>query len=261
MDEEHALAFALETTRRAGDIARRLFGNVRTEYKESGVPYDVVTEADREIDAFVINAVKAAFPDHGFHSEEGGGEQGARFRWTLDPVDGSSNFARGIPHFAICLGLLDGGVPVCGVVYDPITEDLFAFSKDSGALLNGTRMSASAAHALAGGTLLLTIGSRKENWTWGTELYKRLLESEVRVRNLGSSALDICFLAAGRVDAVVYGGMTLADVAPAVGILRAAGGEVYAFDTGKVAELLTTPQRVLACGDTALRDRLLSLHS
>lgn len=256
-----ALRFSIEAVKNAGEIARRMCGKVSIEYKDSGVPYDVITEADREINAYIIDAIKDTFPSHDIYSEEGGEEehQASRYQWTVDAIDGSSNFARGIPHFAICLGLLEDGVPMCGAVYNPMTEDVFSFEKTA-ATLNGLGVSVSNATKLAASNIFLTIGSRKENWPWGLTMYKTLLEEGARVRNFGASALDICFVAAGRVDAVIYGGVTLADIAPAVGTLRAAGGEVYDFDTGEIAALLLTPQKVIACGNATLRDSLRALR-
>jgi myo-inositol-1(or 4)-monophosphatase len=168
--------------------------------------------------------------------------------WTIDPIDGSSNFSRGIPHFAVCLGLSVDGVPVAGAVYNPITEELFSFEQGKGAWRNGEPLVPTTRTTLAGSTLLFTIGSRRENWPWGLSLYEKLLHAEARVRNLGASALDVCYVAAGRVDGVVYGGGSLRDISCAVGILRASGGEVYLFETGDIAPLDATPRRIIATG-------------
>lgn len=256
--DAHDLAVA--AVRTAGDIARKAFGHSQIEYKESDVAFDVVTAADRDIDAFIRGEVSHAFPSHSIHSEESGSDNGGEYVWTIDPIDGSSNFSRGIPHFAVCLGLIKHEVPVVGVVFNPITNELFSFYEGGGAFLNGVQLASEARTTLGGSHALLTIGSRKENWDWGFALQKKLMEAEARVRNFGASALDLCYLASGKIDAVMYGGVGLRDIVPAVGILRAVGGEVYVFETGDVATLTKEPQRVVASRTKALADTIRALQ-
>jgi len=240
-------AFALKTVKEAGAIARAAFGYSVIEYKKSDVTYDVVTEADREIDAFIRDAIRSLFPSHSIRSEENDAEGVTHeLVWSIDPIDGSSNFSRSIPHFAISLGLLDRGVPVVGAIYNPTTDELFSFVKGGGAFLNEVSLAPVAKLELAASTILFTMGSRQEKWDWGFSLYRHLAEADARVRNFGASALDLCYLAAGRVDAVIYGGMSLLDVAPAIGVLREVGGDIYVFETGEQASLGEQPQTVVA---------------
>lgn len=250
---------AIAVVRAAGEMAKKAFGHVRIEYKESDVAFDVVTQADRDIDVFLRAEVSGAFPTHQIHSEESGSDAGGEYVWTIDPIDGSSNFSRGIPHFAVCLGLLYNGVPVVGVVYNPITNELFSFYEGGGAFLNDVPLTSSKESVLAGGHVLLTMGSRKQNWDWGFTLQRKLLEADACVRNFGASALDLCYLASGKVDAVMYGGMSLRDIVPAVGILRAVGGDIYVFETGEVAALTKEPQRVVASRTKVLSDNIRAL--
>ncbi len=254
-----ACDLALRAVREGGALAAALFGHVRIEYKESDVAFDVVTQADRDIDGYLRTEVARAFPLHSIHSEESGSDDGAEYVWTIDPIDGSSNFSRGIPHFAVCLGLFKNNVPVAGAVFNPITSELFSFYEGGGSFLNGVPLVPAISGVLAGSPVLLTMGSRKQNWDWGFTLQKKLMENGAHVRNLGASALDLCYLAAGKVDAVMYGGITLRDVAPAVGMLRAAGGEVYIFETGEVTALTKEPQRIVATRGTALKDEIRAL--
>jgi fructose-1,6-bisphosphatase/inositol monophosphatase family enzyme len=103
------------------------------------------------------------------------------------------------------------------------------------------------------------MGSRKQNWDWGSALHRKLMEADARVRNFGASALDLCYVAAGKVDAVMYGGVGLRDIVPAVGILRAVGGDIYVFETGEVAPLTEEPQRVVASRTEALAKSICTL--
>ena len=254
-----AYDLAIAVVRTAGEMAKKAFGHVRVEYKESDVAFDVVTAADRDIDTFLRAEVSRAFPSHQIHSEESGSDEGGEYVWTIYPIDGSSNFSRGIPHFAVCLGLLHNGVPVVGVVYNPITNELFSFYEGGGAFLNDEPLAATHPAVLAGSHVLLSMGSRKQNWEWSIPLQKKLMENGAHVRNLGSSALDLCYLASGKVDAVMYGGMSLRDVAPAIGMLRAVGGGVYVFETGDIAPLTKEPQRIVASRTKALADTIRAL--
>jgi len=250
---------AVRVVRSAGDMARDAFGHVRVEYKESDVAFDIVTEADLSIDAFIRAEIVRVFPEHQIHSEESGSDDGGEYVWTIDPIDGSSNFSRGIPHFAVCLGLLKDGVPVVGAVFNPITNELFSFYEGGGAFSNGAPLAVTKAAVLAGGHVLLTMGSRTQNWDWGFTLQRKLMEADARVRNFGASALDICYLASGKVDAVMYGGVGLRDIVPAVGILRAVGGNIYVCETGDIAPLTKEPQRVVASRTEALANSIRTL--
>jgi myo-inositol-1(or 4)-monophosphatase len=251
--------FVRTLVRTAGDMARSAFGSTRIEYKESGVPFDVCTEADRSIDAFLKQEIRAKYPNHSIRSEEGDAATTSSRVWSIDPIDGSSNFSRSIPHFAVSVCLLVEGVPTLGAVYNPMTDELYSFIRGEGSFLNGTRIRASTTGSLAGSTVLLTIGSREINRKWGLELYERLFEAEARVRNFGSSGLDICYLAAGRVDAVIYGGIGLLDVAAAVGIALEAGCTIMHADDGSPLTLTHAPARMIASCSPELGQAIRSL--
>ena len=238
--------FAVATVQGAGELARAAFGNSVIQYKKSDVAFDVVTGADRDIDTYIKNSIAAKYPLHAQYSEESGAHGMSEYTWTVDPIDGSSNFSRGIPHFAICVGLLHHNVSVAGAVFNPITKELFSFWQGGGVFLNGVAIKASGRDTLAGGQVLFTMSSRAENLDWGLALYRKLFEADSRVRNFGASSLDLCFLAAGRVDAVVYGGLSLRDISPALGMVREVCGDVYAFNTGVPATFEQAPQKIVA---------------
>jgi myo-inositol-1(or 4)-monophosphatase len=182
-------------------------------------------------------------------------EVGEGYVWVVDPIDGTSNFARGIPHFAVCIGLLKDGVPILGAVYNPITRELY-HAKQTGAYLNGAKITVTSEVHLSDATVLLHIGRTEAVRAWGLALQEKFLSSAKKTINLGSSALDLCYLASGRVDGVIYGTMSLRDVASAALIVRMAGGEIYNYDTGLPAELLPEPQKIIATGTRALRDEI-----
>lgn len=222
-------------------------------------PRDIVTAVDLEVNNFLVTALKEKFPTYGIYSEEGSGQEtDSEYLWAIDPIDGSSNFARHIPHFAICIGLLQNNTPVLGVVYNPVTRELFSFKKGQGAYLNGERISVSKEIDLKNASVLLHAGRKPELWKWGGESYAKLLEHAKKVTNLGGSALDACFVAAGRVEANIYGRLTTLDIISAIGILIEAGGRVV-DETGKEIILSKTPSKVIMCNNKQIEKTVLEL--
>ncbi len=227
---------------------------------KGGNPRDIVTSVDREANEYIISAIKKEFPAHRIYSEEGNGrETGDDEQWVIDPIDGSSNFSRGIPHFCVCLGLLKGGVPVVGAVYNPVTKELFSFRKGGGAFLNGKAIQVSAVLELTKAQVVFSPGSRKSNlWDWAASSYRKLLEHSQKRGMYGSSGLDICFVAAGRADAGVYGTLTTLDIAAALGVLYEAGG-VTCTAQGELLTLSAESQKVYMANSPTMLEQLRSL--
>ncbi|MFA6503281.1 MAG: inositol monophosphatase family protein [Candidatus Paceibacterota bacterium] len=236
--------FAVQQVVAAGELLLRARDNGFETMMKGGNPRDIVTSVDHEVNDFLISAIKSAFPTHRIYSEEGGGlEEGGDEEWVIDPIDGSANFSRGIPHFAVCLGLLKDGVPVVGAVYNPVTKELFSFKKGSGAFLNGKAITVSKVTDLKEASVFLHAGRNPTLWDWGGASYTKLLGAAKKTLNYGGSALDACFVAAGRIEANVYGRLSTMDIASAIGILLEAGGRVVGTD-GTPVTLSKTPQTV-----------------
>jgi myo-inositol-1(or 4)-monophosphatase len=226
---------------------------------KGGDERDVVTSVDLEINAFLVGEITKAFPADRISSEEGGGVENSNGReWVLDPVDGSANFARAIPHYAVCIALLVDGVPTVGAVYNPMTDELFSFEKGKGAFLNGEKITVSSITEPAKAQGIIIVGHQPPLWDWGAAVYRSFLEHLKKLKALGSSALDICFVAAGRADIVAYGTLTTRDTAAAIGVLREAGGEIYTLH-GAIAELSDTRQTIVATANKELFDASSSL--
>jgi myo-inositol-1(or 4)-monophosphatase len=223
-------------------------------------PRDVVTNTDLEINEFLVGEIKKNFPDHSIYSEEGSNKAvESEYLWTIDPIDGSSNFSRGIPHFAVCLGLLKDNEAVAGAVYNPVTQELFSFKKGSGAYLNGKRIGVSPVAELAKAQVIFSPGSRKpELWDWAARSYRKLLEASLKRGMFGSSSLDVCFIAAGRADAGVYGTLSTFDIAGALGLLEEAGG-VYANEAGEKVVLSSVSQKVYLANSSAMLGQIRGL--
>lgn len=216
--------FAVTTARDAGLLIRDGQTKRFDVDMKGGDPRDVVTSVDLEANTFICDRIRSAFPDHTLYSEESGGEEVGENVWAVDPIDGSSNYARGIPHFSTVISLLRHGEPVLGAVYNPMTDELFSFEKGKGAQLNGNPIRVSDITDLSAANVFFHAGRKEELRAWGGESYRRLLGSAKKTGNYGSSALDACFVAAGRIEANIYGRLSTLDVACALGILFEAGG-------------------------------------
>lgn len=226
---------------------------------KGGNPRDVVTSVDLAVNDFIVEEIKKAFPEHGVYSEEGGGAVSkSDYQWVIDPIDGTANFSRGIPHFAVCIGLLERGVPIAGAVYNPVTQELFSFKKDAGAFLNGKPIRVSIITELAQSHVFLRAGRNPDNWEWGGESYKKLLAHANKTNSFAGSALDVCFIAAGRVEAVIYGNLSTIDIASAFGILKEAGG-VAAEAGGSEIAFSTKPQKWFAANNRKMLDEVRTL--
>lgn len=232
--------FIIQKVKEAGELVMRLREETFEKSIKENDPRNIVTSVDIAVSDFLISEIKKAFPEHAIYSEESA-EQfvESEYLWTIDPIDGTQNFSRRIPHFSVVVGLIHNGMPVAGAVYNPVTEELYSFKKGGGAFLNGKPIHVSTITDLAKAHVFLHAGRKRENWDWGGTSYRTLLEHANKTANFSGSALDICFVAAGRIEAVIYGGLAGADVAPAVGILEEAGG--IACD-GEGKAIAFTPQ-------------------
>ncbi|OBS10244.1 inositol monophosphatase family protein [Acidihalobacter prosperus] len=238
-----------------GELKPR-FRHVAAERKADG---SLLTEADLAMDRALRDALTRAWPDIDFLSEEmAPSDQAARLAsgrpvWCLDPLDGTSNFAAGLPLYAVSLALLAEGRPTLGVVYDPERDECFTATLGGGAHLNG--------RALPTRTVRQTL-QRAVGMVDFKRLPAALAERLVREppyhsqRNLGSCALEWCWLAAGRGDFYVHGGMRLWDLAAGSLILAEAGGQARTLDGETVFRPTTTARSVVAARDTGLFETL-----
>lgn len=250
--------FAVELVRQAGvRVKKSLEGEIVVSHKDG--PRDPVTNIDIEISEFLTAEIKKQFPDHSVYSEEDTGVEKAQMRgseWILDPIDGTGNFYHRIPHFAICATLLRDGVPTVGAIYNPMTDELFSFEAGRGAFLNAQPIRVSRVTEPSDAQGFLIVGHKPELWDWGAAVHPSLLHSLNKLKGLGSSNLDLAFLAAGRADVVVYGTFSMPDGAPGVGIVRAAGGEVYEVKSGNPIAVCTERQTIVAVSNKELYEKV-----
>jgi len=210
-------------------------------------PLDLVTKADIEISEFLSTRIREGFAGETIYSEEVSEvDISSGSYWSLDPIDGTTNFSRHIPHYAVVVAYIDKGVSVVGALYNPKTDELYSFEKGKGAYLNGKPIKVSNISKLEESYVLLRAGRNKDLWDWGAESYKFLLQSGVKCANLGSSGLDTCYVASGRVEANIYGTLTTIDIAAAIGLLKEAGGILVGKNGQIVENLSKDKQQIIA---------------
>jgi myo-inositol-1(or 4)-monophosphatase len=215
--------------REAGALLKDFFSrHIGYEYKGD---VDLVTEADRNSEKLIVERIRAQFPDHDIMGEEGGRrETGSAFRWYVDPLDGTTNFAHGFPVFCVSLGLEHKGELIAGVIYDPTRDELFAAEKGSGAYLNGARMQVSKTKHLSEALLATGFPSHKRHKNPNIHFYHQITLRSHGVRRAGSASLDLANVASGRVDGFWEFNLNPWDTAAGVVLVREAGGIVSRYD-------------------------------
>ena len=229
----------------------RDFGEVAQLQVSRKGPGDFVTAADLKAEDTLFELLMKARPGYGFLGEERGLVEGTdkSHTWIVDPIDGTTNFANGIPLFAVSIAYLINHEPVLGVVYNPITDESFYAARGAGAFLNGTELplrqgASSLRDAIAG------VDFKRISHHLGDELAVR--PPYYSQRNFGSSALEWCFVAAGRLDVYVHGGQMLWDYAAGRLILAEAGGQAEALDGGQLMSGPAIKRGVIAAASPAL---------
>jgi len=204
-------------------------GDLQIAYKDGRA--NLVTVADRESQQAVTDVIRAAFPDHAVVGEEGTtGDPGTEHVWYVDPLDGTTNFAHGLPFFCVSVALRSRGRTVAGAVYDPARDEMFAASLGGGATVNGLPLRVSGIARLDRALVVAQAQSVDEGEIRAyAALVRRLMQAAGGVRSLGSPALTLCAIAAGRLEAYCEYAMDAWDIAAGQLILQEAGGTLTTF--------------------------------
>lgn len=222
-----------EIAREAGALLMKYFQQhvkVKVEYKGD---VDLVTVADRESEALILKRLRAQWPSHDVIGEEGARiETGSDYRWYIDPLDGTTNFAHGFPVFCVSMALEHKGKRVAGVVYDPTRNELFSAEKGSGAFLNGEPVHVSKIANLAECLVATGFPSHKRHKNPNIYFYHQITLRTHGVRRAGSAALDLCSVACGRFDGFWEFNLNPWDTAAGVLLVEEAGGRVTDFTGG-----------------------------
>jgi myo-inositol-1(or 4)-monophosphatase len=226
--------------RQAGSLLRGFYEKgVTAEYKGD---VDLVTEADRASEQLIVSKLNAAFPAHGIYGEEGTREHlESEYRWYVDPLDGTTNFAHGFPSFCVILGLehrpsglsadADGEI-IAGVVYDPLRDEMFVAEKDRGAWLNGRQIKVSKIATLAESLTATGFPSQKRHENPNVHFYQQITLRSHGVRRAGSAGLDLAYVACGRLDGYWEFKLNPWDTSAGVLLVKEAGGTITHFNGG-----------------------------
>jgi myo-inositol-1(or 4)-monophosphatase len=217
------LETAAEIAREAGALVAN-FAERRIGYELKG-DFDLVTEADRASERLIVERLEKHFPAHAIVAEEGGGQAGSsEYRWYVDPLDGTTNFAHGFPMFNVTLGLERSGELIAGVIFDPMHDELFTAEKGGGAYLNQRRIQVSTVAAVESSLVATGFPSRKRHENVNVHFFYQLAMQSHGVRRAGAAALDLAYVACGRLDAFWEFWLHPWDIAAGVLLIREAGG-------------------------------------
>jgi myo-inositol-1(or 4)-monophosphatase len=226
VDYDALMALATDLAREAGALALSMRRSVEVVDAKSS-PTDVVTAADRAVEELLVAAIRKARPEDGLLGEEGGAATGSSgLRWVVDPIDGTVNYLYGIPQWAVSIGVEDESGPVVGVVYDPPKRELWQAVRDGGATLNGSRLACSTVSDLSMALVGTGFGYDGRRRSAQSRVLPELLPAVRDIRRLGSGALDLCSVAAGRLDAYYEQGLAPWDLSAGGLIAREAGALV-----------------------------------
>jgi myo-inositol-1(or 4)-monophosphatase len=217
---------AVQAARRAGDTAAGYFNRADRLDIRSKDRNDFVTQVDEAAEELIISTIRERYPDHAFLAEERGAQGNSDHVWIIDPLDGTTNFIHGFPVFAVSIALQVRGQLEAGVIYDPMRQELFTAMRGRGAQLEGRRIRAASRTSLEG-TLIGTGFPYRANAKW-TDSYlgmlQRVMENTAGIRRPGAAALDLAYVAAGRLDGFWEFGLQAWDLAAGALMIQEAGG-------------------------------------
>ncbi len=215
-------------------------------------PNDFVSDVDLACEASIIQSIQEYYPDHCIMAEEGGttGNPDSEYRWIIDPLDGTSNYLHGLPHFAVSIALEIRGRLVHGVIYDPVREELFSASRGEGALLNDRRIRCSKRTSLENALIGTGFPFRKRRLMPAYQaMFNSFFDQCEDLRRAGSASLDLAYVAAGRLDGFFEIGLQPWDMAAGALIVREAGGVVVDFggedDYMQTGNIIAAPFKVV----------------
>ncbi len=216
--------------REAGAIMKRRFDDRSSFTLGYKGHQDYITEVDGQIERLVIDRLGGAFAGDGFIGEEGGGTE-ADSLWVIDPIDGTANFARGIPHFCISIAHVSKGIPDIGVIYDPVCDEMFAAMRGRGAWLNGARMAVSGTSDMRSANIEIGWNMRSGMDSFLDVVQKIVATGSGMIRS-GSGALGVAYVAAGRIDGYCETHINAWDVLAGIVLVQEAGGLCNDFLAG-----------------------------
>lgn len=239
------LTFAVELARKAGGFALSRFRAIDTLVIESKGHQDLVSDADRATETLIRDAIAARWPDDGIVGEEHGRKHGTTgFDWVIDPIDGTANFVRGIPHWCVVIACTKDGLPVVGAIHDPSTDEVFHAAKGAGAYVNGRPLKVAQGGALSDGSVATGVSGRTDPAKATAMVHEVLAPGGMFFRS-ASGALMLAYVASGRLLGYIEDHMNSWDCFAALLMVEEAGGRILPLDATRALENGT---RVIAGG-------------
>jgi myo-inositol-1(or 4)-monophosphatase len=224
------VTIAARAARSAGNVILRYMNRIDGLNVVEKQQMDFVSEVDKLAEAEIIKELRRAYPDHAILAEESGATGKGSLTWVIDPLDGTHNYLRGIPHFSVSIALLEKGVPIHAVVFDPLRDELYTASKGDGAYINDRRMRVSKRENLGGAMIATGFPFRqREHLVPQLDMTRAILGQAEDIRRSGSAALDLAYVAAGRYDGYFEIGLKPWDMAAGVLLVHEAGGRYCDF--------------------------------
>jgi myo-inositol-1(or 4)-monophosphatase len=251
----------IAAARKAARSLRRDFGEVEKLQVSLKGPANFVSSADRRAESILRTELGKARPGYGFHGEEGGHHQGSdqTHTWLVDPLDGTSNFLHGIPHFAISIGLERSGTVVAGVIYNPVSDELFTAERGKGAFLNDQRLRVAARRRMADAIVACGLPHYgRGDLALGIKELAAVQDKVAGLRRFGAAALDLACVAAGRFDIYWERNLSPWDMAAGLLMVREAGGFVTDLDG---TDAMFAKGHIVAGNETLHRELLTVLKS
>jgi len=239
------LKFAIKVAKEAGKIQMKYFGNISSIEKKS-TNIDLLTNADKESEEFIIKKIRTTYPNHSILSEEAGNlSTDSEYLWVIDPLDGTTNFTHNLPIFAVSIGLVKKGVKaICAVVYNPAANKCFYAEGNKGAFLDEKPIQCTSSDTLSESLLVTGFPYLHDNkYNISFEIFKKFYDKTRGVRRLGAASLDLCFVAMGRFDGYYEYSLKPWDICAGSLIATEAGARVTDWDNSK---LPTSGSRILA---------------
>ena len=222
---------AVRAARRAGELMIRQLNRLESLEITEKTRNEYVTEVDRIAEDAIIEVIYDHYPDHSILAEESGQRGNNEFQWIIDPLDGTTNYIHGFPVFAVSIAVAHNGQLEHGVVYDPLRQEIFTASRGQGAQLDGHKIRVSRRPSMQHSLIATGFPYRanKEHLDDYLEMLKSVISVSAGIRRPGSAALDLCYVAAGRVDGFWEIGLNIWDIAAGALMIKEAGGRISDF--------------------------------
>jgi myo-inositol-1(or 4)-monophosphatase len=228
--QKPAVTLMVKAARAAGNVLLRHMNKLDALNVVEKDRMDYASEVDGLAEKEIIKEFRRSTPDYAILGEESGASGHSRYTWVIDPLDGTSNYLHGIPHFCVSIALVENGEPTHGVIFDPLRNELFTASRGSGATLNDRKIRIAERKDLAGAMLITGFPPRERARTSAhLKCVDALLLEAEDIRRTGSAALDLAYVASGRADAYFEAGVKPWDIAAGALLVREAGGKVVDF--------------------------------